>query len=103
MLLPIVTTDPPEAQERIKAMNREIFDRAVGKHSEEAPDLPRLTVANTFLTYQRVGIQLEQACTRYKALPDAKSQQDTTEGLKELIRSLEAAAKHAARLLEANA
>jgi len=78
------------------------LDSILAKHAEEPPELPRLTVANTFLTYQRIGMALETACARFKALPDVKSQQDSNEALKELIKSCEAAIKHAARLLEAN-
>jgi hypothetical protein len=79
-----------------------VVDSIVAKSAEESPDLPRLTVANTFMTYQRLGGQLEAACGHYKALPDAKHSLDTTNGLKELIRACEAAVKHATRLLEAN-
>ena len=78
------------------------LDSIVAKATEEPAELPRLTVANTFLTYQRVGIQLENACAKYKALPEAKSQQDSNDSLKELIRAAEAAIKHCSRLLEAN-
>jgi hypothetical protein len=78
-----------------------VMDSIVAK-SEDGPELPRLTVSNTFITYQRIGVALESACTEYKALPDAKSQQDTTERLKQLIRACEGIMKHATRLLEAN-
>ena len=70
--------------------------------SADPPELPRLTVAQTFITYQRMGKALETACASYKALPDVNSVQDGASTLTDLIRACEAVIKHAQRLQEGN-
>ena len=67
----------------------------------EPPDLPRLTTANVFITYSRLGVQLSTAFEEYKRLPDA-TPQNCTEALKALVKNCEAAIANATRLLEAN-
>jgi len=79
------------------------LDSILAKHAEEPPELPRLTVSQAFITYERAGIQLEAACALYKQLPKVSSVQAGNEVLKDFIKAAEAAIKHAARLLEANA
>ena len=70
--------------------------------SAEPLELPRLTVAATFATYQRIGTQLDNAVTAYKAIPEAIGERSASESLKAMIASAEAIIKHANRLLEAN-
>jgi hypothetical protein len=69
--------------------------------SQEPPELPRLTVANTFI-YQRVGIALVRAVKEaFDKIPDS-TPVGCTDELKSLIKECEGVIKGAARLLEAN-
>jgi hypothetical protein len=69
--------------------------------SQEPPELPRLTVANTFIYYQRVGIALVRAKEAFDKIPDS-TPVGCTDELKSLIKECEGVIKGAARLLEAN-
>ena len=79
-----------------------VLDQVAQSAMTEPPELPRLTVAATFGTYQRIGVQLENAVTAYKAIPDAVGERSASESLKGIVAACEAVIKHANRLLEAN-
>lgn len=76
-------------------------DAIVGAATAEPIELPRLTVANVFINYGRLGAALGQAVEAYKALPST-AQQTSTDTLKEIVKQCEGAIKIASRLLEAN-
>lgn len=67
----------------------------------EPPELPRLTVAQTFVHFQRMHTALENAMHECSQVP-AATQADCSQHLKDLIRYCETAIKTANRMLEAN-
>ena len=78
-----------------------LLDTLATQAAQEPPELPRLTVSNTFIHYARLGAALARAMEAYKKLPDAPPQ-GCTDDLKDLIKNCDAAIKTATRLLEAN-
>lgn len=75
---------------------------AITMQAEKEPvELPRLTAAQVFIHYARIGRQLEQAIAAYKSIPDA-TQNKCTESLKAIVQSCRTAIDTAERLLEAN-
>jgi hypothetical protein len=67
----------------------------------EPVDLPRLTTANLFTHYMRIGKALNQAIEAYKALPDA-APKACDSALLDIAKQCDIASKTAMRLLEAN-
>ena len=78
-----------------------ILDTITTEQSAPAVELPRLTVADTFKHYARMGVCFERALTAYKAMPEA-TPQGCTDELKAIMAECETISKTAARLLEAN-
>lgn len=68
----------------------------------EPVELPRLTVANTFVTYNRLVAQLRVAGELGVHLPDCNTPQDSDACLKDLVKACESVIRYANRLLEAN-
>lgn len=68
----------------------------------ESPELPRLTVSNTFTAYNSMLLALRNAGDAASKVPESNSLQSTTDALKDVVRYCEGAIKHAQRLLEAN-
>jgi hypothetical protein len=77
------------------------IDKILDQSTAEPPELPRLTVAVTFNTYQRLHDAIESAQHYCGQVPTA-TPGDCTQHLKDIIKQCEGAIKHAARLLEAN-
>jgi hypothetical protein len=77
------------------------LDSIVSASEVESPDLPRLTVANTFIHYMRLCAALERASEICKRIPESNPQ-NCTDALKDLVKTCESAIKTATRLLEAN-
>jgi hypothetical protein len=84
------------------AATADLLGKVTASMSADPPELPRLTVAQTFITYQRIGTALESACAGYKELPNVSSVDDGRRALTDIIRGCEAVIKHAQRLLEGN-
>jgi hypothetical protein len=78
------------------------LEAIVTEQTTEPIELPRLTVQATFLTYGRIGTQLDIAGRAYKDLPDASTVQSAAESLKEIIKACEHVIKSANRLMEGN-
>ena len=77
------------------------LDAIVTNAQSEPVELPRLTTANVFTHYARLGSALERAADAFKKIPDA-TDRSLTDELKELMKACDVAIKTAARLLEAN-
>lgn len=76
---------------------------AITRPDEAAPiELPRLPVANTFITYNSLLLALRNAGEAASKVPESSSLQATADALKDVVRYCEGAIKHAQRLLEAN-
>ena len=67
----------------------------------DPPELPRLTVAQTFVHYQRLALAIENAGDELKRIPTAQPDR-VTECLKDIVRQCEIAIKTAQRMLEGN-
>lgn len=68
----------------------------------EPIELPRLTVANTFITYNRLMDQLRNAAEAGQKLPTCNLPLESVEALKAIVRASEAVIKYAGRLIEAS-
>lgn len=78
-----------------------VLDSIVSQSSQESPELPRLTAANVFIHYARMGLAIDRLGASYRRLPDA-TQQGLTDELKQIMKEADSIAKYAARLVEAN-
>lgn len=83
-------------------MSPSSLDKIVVEQSAEAPELPRLPVADTFMTFNRMGVQLDNARESFKKIPETASRDQVTAHLKDIVKFCNAAVKTAERLLEAN-
>lgn len=77
------------------------LETIVAQSVAEPPELPRLTVAQTFIHYQRLATSLENATDELKRIPTAQTDR-VTECLKDIVKQCETAIKTANRMLEAN-
>ena len=77
------------------------LESMVAGSDQEPVDLPRLTVADVFGHYERMGAALERAIDAYKGLPKASQQQSVT-SLKDITKACDSVIKTATRMLEAN-
>lgn len=83
-------------------MAKSELDAIVNHASTEPVELPRLTTADTFIQYHRMGTNLHSATEAFKKLPDCNSVGAANDYLKEIIRYCEGVIRSAQRLTEAN-
>lgn len=78
------------------------LDTVLEKQTAEPIELPRLTTAKTFNTFNRLGVNLDAAREAYKKIPEAATESDVQHHLGDLVRYCEGAISQAKRLMEAN-
>ena len=83
-------------------MSANALDNIFSEQSAEAPELPRLPVADTFIQFNRMGTHLDNARESFKKIPESTGRANTDAYLKEIVTFCEAAIKIAQRLREAN-
>lgn len=91
---------PPVPREDTN-MQTETLNAILAESTKEPPELPRLTVAQTFVHYNRLRLSLNHAVNACSLVPDS-STNDVAAQLKEIITRCEIAIKTANRMLEAN-